>query len=123
MATLILGTAAIQQSLGRQWRLARNGEDGQAWVNAQRGLSLIWSVAVELDGRPWLHLSMSGRTRLPTWAELVEGKEAIAGPDVDAYQIIPRRANYVNLNEYVLHLFVCLEGQPLPDFSHGSGRL
>ena len=41
------------------------------------------------------------------------------GEDVKAMQVFPPKDRYVNLNPYVLHLFVCLseEGDGLPEFS------
>lgn len=106
------------------WRLEVENLDGQCWVNARRRLSLIWSVARELDGRLWLHLSVASPDRLPTWPELVEAKEWIAGTDSDAYQVVPRRSRYVNQHPNALHLFVPAEGEPpLPDFTQGGQTL
>jgi len=70
------------------------------------------------DGRTWWHLSMSGRDRVPTWADLVAAKEAFLGTDSDAIQVIPRRARYVNVHPNCLHLFAPATGETgLPDFS------
>jgi hypothetical protein len=106
------------------WRLASEGEDGQAWAHVDGLRSLIWSVARELDGRLWLHVSVGHRDRLPRWSELVEAKEWIAGGDSYAYQVIPPRSRYVNQNPNVLHVWSPLEGEsPLPDFTRGGDTL
>lgn len=76
------------------------------------------------DGKRWLHFSMSGEDRLPTWDELVETKEAFLGTEVKAIQVIPPRSQYVNLNPYVLHLWVAVNGDDgLPDFTRGGDSL
>lgn len=99
------------------------GADGVRYVNPKQRLSLIWSVAQEGDGKWWQHISVAHPARLPTWDELVTIKEWLIGRDVDAYQVIPKRSNYVNIHPNCLHLFRCLEGDVLPDFTDGSGSL
>ena len=100
------------------WRVLETRADG---VKYQRdGLRAIVSVAMELDGRAWMHLSVSRGMRLPSWEELRDAKDLFIG-DRYAYQVFPTRADYVNINPYVLHLWAPLEGElPLPDFTHGK---
>ena len=78
-------------------------------------LTIILEVEC-IDGEIWAHLSMSvpGK-RVPTWDELRWCKEYFLG-DRKAVQVLPPRAEYVNINPYVLHLYACLERDPLPDF-------
>jgi hypothetical protein len=88
------------------WREIERREDG---VSAQRnGLRAIVSVAVERDDAPWIHLSFSRPTYLPTWADMREGKRAWLG-DREAYIVFPSSERYVNLNPYVLHLWSRLD--------------
>jgi len=44
---------------------------------------------------------------------------------VEAYQVIPPKARYVNINERVLHVFALLDeaATALPDFTRGTGSL
>jgi hypothetical protein len=51
------------------------------------------------------HVTVGRRDRLPTWQELVLVKEAFFGRDVDAMQVLPRRADWNNRSEYSLHLW------------------
>lgn len=103
------------------WQPLTRNADGYA---ARKGRqTVIVSNAREDDGRVWTHLSICGHGRLPTWSELVEAKEAFLGTDSKAIQVIPPRSEYVNLNPDVLHLFVCIDSDPLPDFTGGTGSL
>jgi hypothetical protein len=94
------------------------------WELDQRGLSVIWSVYRELDGRVWLHASMAQRDRVPTWDELKELKDWLIASDRYAYQVLPPISRYVNLHPHVLHLWAVVDGpEPLPDFLRGGSSL
>jgi hypothetical protein len=106
------------------WRLAQTGVDGQKWIHEPPPrTSLIWSVG-EYAGRLWLHISISSPDRRPRWDELVAAKEWIAGVDAYAYQVIPPRRHYVNIDDNAIHAWSPLEGDPpLPEFSMGRGSI
>jgi hypothetical protein len=105
------------------WRLESEKLDGQRYLRGHDA-SLIWSMAIELDGRLWLHISMAGRYRVPTWAELVAAKEWIAGTESVGYQVLPPRSQWVNIHATALHIWVPMEGQPpLPDFTQGGDSI
>lgn len=103
---------------------SRDPHGGAKYRNAAARLVCILSCGVELDGRAWLHLSMSHAERIPTWGEMRICKEQFLG-DREAYSILPPRARYVNLHNNVLHLFALLDEQAtaLPDFTQGTGSL
>jgi hypothetical protein len=89
-------------------------------------LSVIFEVEC-VDGELWAHLSATNavQQRLPTWRELKWCKEYFLG-DRRAIQVLPPRAEYVNINQHVLHLYAPLERDPLPDFrgvDPDSGKL
>lgn len=102
----------------------RDDRGGAKYVNAAAKLTAILTCGFELDGRAWLHLSVSHRERVPTWGELRVAKEQFLG-DREAYQVLPPRARYVNIHNNVLHLFALLdeEASALPDFTGGTGSL
>lgn len=105
------------------WRMVQISDDGAKYINPRRELAAILSCCRELDGRFWLHVSVSHRRRLPTWLELVEVKELLLGAG-EAYQVAPPRDRYVNIHPRALHLFGLLDGTAaLPDFTHGTGSL
>jgi hypothetical protein len=53
---------------------------------------------------PLLHVSLSYPKRLPDWETVRLVKDAFYG-DVDACMILPRREDYVNVHQFVFHLF------------------
>lgn len=106
-----------------EWHIAEDGGEGKAFVNRMRRLSVIVSGDIELDGRRWVHFSVASPDRLPSWDTLVEMKELFLGKERKAIQVIPPRTEHVNIHKNCLHLFVCLDGDPLPDFTRGSGLL
>jgi hypothetical protein len=93
----------------------------RAWVNTAERLTVLLSVGAH-GGRRWLHFSICGPT-LPTWRQLVAAKEAILGRETKAIQVLAPRSQWVNINPNVLHLWSCLDGDPLPDFTAGTGSL
>ena len=91
----------------------------------------IVSVAREDDGKRWLHASVSKRGRgMPTYEDLAMLKHFCIGDDKTAYQVFPSLDKYVHApptggRTQVLHLWHCLDGDPLPEFSKvipGIGR-
>lgn len=69
------------------------------------------------DFTDWCHASMSWTTRVPTYEELCLLKEAVWGPEGEAYQIHPRAERHVNIHPNALHLWGRADGGAvLPDF-------
>lgn len=97
-------------------RLVTASEDGAALVLGR--LRVIVSAARrDVDGHVWIHLSVSHTTgRLPSWTDLVHARDVIVGDDVEAYQVAPPRARYVNRHPGCLHLWADMEGPVLPAF-------
>jgi len=114
--------------LGPSWREEKVnvGPDGRVWYaespNHPR-LTVLGSVARENDGKFWMHVSMSHPDRLPHWVVVKAVKQLFIGPDRKAINVIPADAEFVNIHPYCHHLFACLEGDPLPDFTAGTGSL
>ncbi len=82
------------------------------------GVKLRAIVGVEIvAGELWAHLSVSAQTpaRLPTWDELGWCKRYFLG-DRKAIQVLPPKAEYVNIHPHVLNLYAPLDRDPLPDF-------
>lgn len=68
------------------------------------------------DDRFWLHVSVCGRARLPTWEELKDVKDVFVGIDRRAMQLLPRADEFININPFVLHLWCCLTEDIIPNF-------
>jgi len=96
--------------------------DGARFGHKKESVRVLVSGTREKDGKRWLHLSISRPNRTPTIDELREVKFAFIG-DLKAMQIFPSRDEYVNLHQHCLHLFACLDGDPLPDFRRGIGSI
>ncbi len=121
---IFLGAMArIQPS----WQMVDRFPGGAAFVRG--GLKVLFSVMRYGDMRIWIHVSVSGHTPrgrwlLPSWDDLKRVKNDFIGADRYAYQVLPAQKDYVNDNEYVLHLFSLLDGAAaLPDFTSGLGTL
>lgn len=117
----------LPRVLSSQWRRIEVREDGASYMYQRPGvghpLSVIVSGAVELDGKRWLHVSCAYASRLPSWEDLRMVKDLFIGPDRAAYQVLPPTAKHVNIHSYCLHLWSCVDGDPLPDFTQGGDSI
>ena len=89
---------------------------GNVVRHIHRKLQVIVTGSRERDGRRWMHVSVIHRDRLPTWDELREVKDWLVGRDRLAVQVLPPAGEYVNVHPNCLHLWHCLDGDPVPDF-------
>lgn len=105
----------IEKALG-----AGAGEYMRAWT--YNGLLVIASAGEYEDGREWLHVSVSRKSRLPTYDELTRVKRDFIGDDKKAVFVLPEKQNHVNIHNYCLHLFYSANN-PLPEFSNGAGLI
>lgn len=84
-------------------------------------LIVLVSCARQLDGKAWLHVSVSRRNgAIPSWEAMSEVKELFIGPDRTALQVMPPQAKHVNIHPACLHLWCCLDGDVTPDFTAGG---
>ena len=95
----------------------------RAFRNHREQLEVLTSAAAFDDGRRWLHFSCVGRVTVPSWDQFVRAKEAILGRETKAVLVIAPRSEWVNIHPRCLHLYVCMDGDPLPDFTGGSGSI
>lgn len=104
------------------WTLCRNPfEVGRYELDHRRkGYRVIVSGTVKGGGR-WIHLSFSCRDRVPDWEELRAVKGRFLGDDATAVQVFPPKEQWVNVHPYCLHLWSCVDGNPLPDFREQIG--
>ena len=104
------------------WVLVDLGADG-AIYEAINGLVVILSIAHEDDGKRWIHLSVSRASNVPSWDELVGVRDAFFGPETLSIQVLAPRTRHVNIHPYCLHLWRCLDGDPIPDFTRGGNSI
>ena len=110
---------AVRLAVDGRFQVVHESNDGGAWTDGKT--HVIASIAWQQDGRLWIHVSLSQRHRLPSYADLCRVKALFIG-DRQALQVLPRREKHVNLAE-VLHVWACWEDDGLPDFSRGTGSI
>jgi hypothetical protein len=98
------------------WRVSLRVDDGCRYINRD-GMSVIVSGAREADGKRWLHVSFARPDRLPSYEDLALVKQLFIGDDAYAIQVFPPKDHHVNIHPFCLHLFSCVDGWPLPEFS------
>ena len=113
------------QAIYKQWPIERAmgkaaAEYMRAWEH--NGLFIIASAAEYDDGREWLHVSVSRKSRVPSYDDLTRIKRDFIGDDKKAVLVLPEKKNHVNIHDYCLHLFYSAEN-PLPEFSAGLGTI
>lgn len=59
-------------------------------------------VSLEPDG--W-HLSISHKSRNPTWEEIRQARYDLVPDGVTMAMLLPPKAEYVNLHEFCFHLY------------------
>lgn len=57
----------------------------------------------------WEHLSVSHKNKIPSWLCMQEMKEMFFKDDEECIQIHPKADNYINNNEYTLHIWRPIE--------------
>lgn len=100
------------------------GEKAAEYMRAweYNGLRIIANAAEYDDGREWLHVSVSRKSRVPSYDELTRIKRDFIGEDKKAVFVLLENKNHVNIHNYCLHLFYSAEN-PLPEFSKGTGSI
>lgn len=58
----------------------------------------------------WEHLSVSHKNKIPSWECMNEMKEMFFKDDEECFQMHPKKDNYINNNEYTLHIWRPTEG-------------
>jgi hypothetical protein len=99
------------------FRVTETRLDGKLWQHLLYPLTVISSVSQESDGKRWLHVSFAHQKRMPNYEEITSVKARFIGKDKYAMMVFPPEDKYVNLHQYCLHLWHCLDGHPLPEFS------
>lgn len=96
-------------------QILRAGMDG-GWAEAflasskkkQQPASIVFSW-----GGGWDHVSVSFKSRCPTWEEMCEVKNMFFHPEEVCVQYHPAESEYVNNHPYCLHLWKCQDQEML----------
>ena len=96
---------------------------GTSQISERPYLKIVASAQVEDDGELWYHVSLSREDRVPCYHDIQYVKQIFMG-DRLALQLFVPKAEHININSNVLHLWSCLSKKPaLPDFSAGTGSI
>lgn len=106
----------------KHWDLIERRVDGEMF-SAPGDIAVIYSIATELDGKNWIHISVSRIRNVPNYYDMVYVKEQLLGEDSKAIMVFPPRKEWINIHPNCLHIFSCLDGDGLPDFTQGSNSL
>lgn len=111
----------LYQSPDPDLKIIQRTDDG--YTAKWKHLFFIVTQAVEEDTHAWLHASVSRNDKtLPSYEDLKDLKRLCVGSHRKALQIFPSDSQHVNIGE-VLHLWSCLDNDPLPDFTSGTGSI
>jgi hypothetical protein len=86
-------------------------------------MKVIATCSRELDGKAWLHVSLSYPKRMPSYADMKEIKTMFIGPCAVAYELFPPETELINAHPYCRHLWSPMEGSVTPDFTRGNGTV
>ncbi len=110
---------AVAEGAGRHWEC-----EGEVlpfvirWRRrADRELTCNVSVEGHSDKKLWLHLSVARPETMPDYWDLESAKRDFCGPERVALHIFPADSKKFNWHPNCLHLWCCLDGHPLPEFS------
>ena len=58
----------------------------------------------------WEHLSVSHKNKIPSWNTMQEMKEMFWEDEEVCFQLHPAKSEYINNNEYTLHIWKSIDG-------------
>lgn len=95
---------------------SQKGADyGMFDLRTNEGQALRVMVSSGADEVPWEHVSVSTKTRCPTWKEMCWIKELFFEDEEVVIQYHPRKSDYVNQHPFCLHMWRPLNAElPLP---------
>lgn len=65
-------------------------------------------------GEGWEHVSVSRKSRCPSWEDMCRIKELFWDDEDCVMQLHPPKSEYVNYHQYTLHLWRPIDGQKIP---------
>ncbi len=100
------------------FKAIQNKAHAQIFREAKKsgGLLVIVTEKIEADGYRWRHVSLSRKGRIPRHEDLKRVKGLFIGDEKKALQIFAPLAEHVNFHPFVLHLWHCMDNDPIPDF-------
>ena len=87
---------------------SRPGGDGAFMCRLPNG-SVVAAIASRGEG--WEHVSVSLKSRVPTWDEMCEVKRIFWDAEDCVVQFHPPKSEYVNCHPYCLHLWRSIDAE------------
>ena len=79
--------------------------EAQWWTTGHReGLTVCISIDDTAKFGPMFHMSISHRSRYPSWDEIHEARDAFLPAFREFMMVLPRRGEYVNVHPNCFHL-------------------
>lgn len=105
------------------WKEGPPWGDGRTFHSNSPSLLVICDIAQKADGKFWLHVSFSRKNKIPSYQDCLLVKKLFVGKDRAALQIFPTENKHINIHPYCLHLWSCLDQNPIPDFTFGTNSI
>lgn len=93
------------------------------WWGNTNGLRVCMTWCIELDGKRWIHVSLSRPASMPSYEDMAQVKRAFIGAGKMAYQLFVPEAKHISTHDYCLHLWHCVDGDVTPDFTRGTNQI
>jgi hypothetical protein len=113
--------AVFPKVLPANWRKLDSFANGGRWLST--GGMCVMGEVEQVDGRLWIHVSVSRTNRLPDWNDLRAVKNLFMGAERRAVQNLPPESEYYNYHPYCLHMYSPFGHEPIPDFRANDGRI
>lgn len=85
------------------------GNNGFFRIPQSTMLSVVWYNVIAEDAGDWEHVSVTklikGIAATPSWDEMCMIKDLFWGGEDECYQFHPKKSDYVNLHDHVLHIW------------------
>jgi len=79
--------------------------NSRMWKHKTIPLYVIWSIATTNIGSRWHHLQITHNDRIPSYDDLIKVKNEFLGYEIEAYQVLPKKSDYVNICDKCLHIW------------------
>ena len=77
----------------------------RAWMNKSQGLRVLRSLSRTENEEWWFHVSVSRQSRMPDWNDISLVKRVFLGAETEAYQVMAKESEHVNIHPFCLHLW------------------
>lgn len=94
-----------RERAGSIWASSPGDDFGRFGLRTNAGVTLVVLVSPGSEDIPWQHVSVSTRTRCPTWEEMAWVKSLFFEDEEVVVQFHPPRSQYVNHHPFCLHLW------------------